>query len=51
MFGGMVLTQRSMADEVQNKPVLIKALSALLEATKQPETAKVLKIESLIIVR
>jgi hypothetical protein len=47
----VVLTNRSMADEVQNRPVLIRALSALLEATKQPEGAKILKIESLTIVR
>jgi hypothetical protein len=47
----MMLINRSMADDVQNRPVLIKALSALLDATKQPEGAKILKIESLTIVR
>jgi hypothetical protein len=40
-----------MADEVENKPVLVKALTALLEASQEPDTAKVLKIETLHVVR
>lgn len=42
---------RSLADEVQNKSVLIKALSAMSEAVKDPELAKEVKIEGFTLLR
>jgi len=40
-----------MADEVQNKRVLIKALSTLSDAAKDPHVAKEVKTEGFTLIR
>jgi len=40
-----------MADEVQNKPVLIKALASLSDAIKDVKVAREVKIEAFTLIR
>ena len=40
-----------MADEVQNKPVLIRALATLSDAIKDVKVAQEVKIESFTLIR
>lgn len=40
-----------MADEVQNKPILMKALSTLLDAIKDSKIAKEIKVEGFNLLR